>query len=88
MYQALLDRYKKLTEQQETIEAGAEVISNAPVPSGPSFPQPKLIIAVGFTGSLVVAGARPDRGEHAEWAAQHREIERALACRASATCRR
>ena len=56
LYQALLDRYKKLTEQRETIEAGAEVISNAPVPGGPSFPQPKLIIAVGFTGSLVVAG--------------------------------
>ena len=56
LYQALLDRYKKLTEQRETIEAGAEVISTAPVPGGPSFPQPKLIIAVGFTGSLVVAG--------------------------------
>jgi capsular exopolysaccharide synthesis family protein len=56
LYQALLDRYKKLTEQRETIEAGAEVISTAPVPNGPSFPQPKLIIAVGFTGSLVVAG--------------------------------
>jgi polysaccharide biosynthesis transport protein len=56
LYKALLERYKKLTEQQETIEAGVEVISNAPVPNGPSFPQPKLIIAVGFTSSLVVAG--------------------------------
>jgi len=51
-----VERYKKLTEQQETIEAGAEVISAAPVPVGPSFPQPKLIIAAGFTSSLVVAG--------------------------------
>jgi polysaccharide biosynthesis transport protein len=56
LYKALLDRYKKLTEQRETIEAGAEVISTAPVPNGPSFPQPKLIVAVGFTSSLVVAG--------------------------------
>ncbi|MGH6900401.1 MAG: GumC family protein [Geminicoccaceae bacterium] len=56
LYKALLERYKKLSEQQETIEAGAEVISTAPVPNGPSFPQPKLIIAVGFTSSLVVAG--------------------------------
>jgi polysaccharide biosynthesis transport protein len=56
LYQALLDRYKKLTEQRETIAAGAEVISTSPVPNSPSFPQPKLIMAVGFTGSLVVAG--------------------------------
>jgi capsular exopolysaccharide synthesis family protein len=56
LYKALLERYKKLTEQQETIEAGAEVISAAPVPNGPSFPQPKLILAAGFTSSLMVAG--------------------------------
>jgi capsular exopolysaccharide synthesis family protein len=56
LYKALLNRYKKLTEQQDTIEAGAEVISTAPVPNGPSFPQPKLILAVGFTSSLIVAG--------------------------------
>jgi capsular exopolysaccharide synthesis family protein len=56
LYKEMLERYKKLTEQQETIEAGAEVISTSPVPGGPSFPQPKLIIAVGFTSSLVVAG--------------------------------
>lgn len=56
LYKALLERYKKLTEQQETIEAGAEVISTSPVPGGPSFPQPKLIVAVGFTSSLMVAG--------------------------------
>ena len=56
LYKALLDRYKKLTEQRETIEAGAEVISTAPVPNGPSFPQPKLIVAVGFTSSLILAG--------------------------------
>jgi polysaccharide biosynthesis transport protein len=56
LYKALTDRYKKLTEQRETIEAGAEVISTAPVPNGPSFRQPKLIVAVGFTSSLIVAG--------------------------------
>src|SRR5919106_889215 len=56
LYKALLERYKKLTEQQETIEAGAEGISPGPVPNGPSFPQPKLILAAGFTSSLMIAG--------------------------------
>jgi succinoglycan biosynthesis transport protein ExoP len=56
LYKALLERYKKLTEQHEAIEAGVDVISTSPVPNGPSFPQPKLILVVGFTSSVVVAG--------------------------------
>jgi capsular exopolysaccharide synthesis family protein len=79
LYKALLDRYKKLTEQQETIEAGAEVISTAPVPNGPSFPQPKLIVAVGFTGSLIVAGLLALIAETMRSGLRStREIERAL----------
>jgi succinoglycan biosynthesis transport protein ExoP len=79
LYKALLDRYKKLTEQQETIEAGAEVISTAPVPNGPSFPQPKLIVAVGFTGSLIVAGLLALIAETMRNGLRStREIERAL----------
>jgi capsular exopolysaccharide synthesis family protein len=43
-----------LNEQQDLAEAGATVISSATAPSRPSFPQPKLMIAVGFTGSLML----------------------------------
>jgi polysaccharide biosynthesis transport protein len=79
LYKALLDRYKKLTEQRETIEAGAEVISTAPVPNGPSFPQPKLIIAVGFTSSLIVAGLLALIAESMQSGLRSaRQIERAL----------
>lgn len=34
--------------------AGARVISSATVPGAPSFPRPRLMIAVGFTGSLML----------------------------------
>jgi capsular exopolysaccharide synthesis family protein len=79
LYKALLDRYKKLTEQRETIEAGAEVISTAPVPNGPSFPQPKLIVAVGFTSSLIVAGLLALIAEGTQSGLRStRQIERAL----------
>jgi polysaccharide biosynthesis transport protein len=79
LYKALLERYKKLTEQQETIEAGAEVISTSPVPGAPSFPQPKLIIAVGFTSSLVVAGLLALITESLQSGLRStRQIERAL----------
>ena len=79
LYKALLDRYKKLTEQQETISAGAEVISTAPVPNGPSFPQPKLIVAVGFTSSLIVAGLLALIAESMQSGLRStRQIERAL----------
>jgi len=82
LYKALLDRYKKLTEQRETIEAGAEVISTAPVPSGPSFPQPKLIVAVGFTSSLIVAGLLALIAESMQSGLRStRQIERALGVR-------
>jgi polysaccharide biosynthesis transport protein len=82
LYKALLDRYKKLTEQRETIEAGAEVISTAPVPGGASFPQPKLIVAVGFTSSLIVAGLLALIAESMQSALRStQQIERALGVR-------
>jgi succinoglycan biosynthesis transport protein ExoP len=55
LYKAFLDRYKKLTEQQDALEPGVKVVSNAAPPSSPSFPRPPLIISVGFTGSLIIA---------------------------------
>jgi polysaccharide biosynthesis transport protein len=54
LYTTVLNRYKELNEQQDLAEAGARVISSATAPSRPSFPQPKLMIAVGFTGSLML----------------------------------
>jgi succinoglycan biosynthesis transport protein ExoP len=55
LYTTFLERFKTLTEQQEMLEPGVEVISAAAVPSTRSFPQPKLIIAAGFTSSLLFA---------------------------------
>ncbi len=54
LYTTVLNRYKELNEQEELAEAGARVISSAKTPTQPSFPQPKLMIAVGFTGSLML----------------------------------
>lgn len=54
LYTTVLNRYKELNEQEDLAEAGARVISSATAPQRPSFPQPKLMIAVGFTGSLML----------------------------------
>jgi capsular exopolysaccharide synthesis family protein len=54
LYTTVLNRSKELSEQEDLAEAGARVISSATAPSRPSFPQPKLMIAVGFTGSLLL----------------------------------
>ena len=54
LYTTVLNRHKELNEQEELAEAGARVISSASAPQRPSFPQPKLMIAVGFTGSLML----------------------------------
>lgn len=54
LYTTVLNRYKELNEQEDLAEAGARVISSATAPIRPSFPQPKLMIAVGFTGSLML----------------------------------
>ena len=53
LYNTFLNRYKELSERRDLVHAGAKIISNAVVPGAPSFPQPRLIIAVGFTTSLV-----------------------------------
>ncbi|HEX5079907.1 MAG TPA: polysaccharide biosynthesis tyrosine autokinase [Geminicoccaceae bacterium] len=54
LYTTVLNRSKELSEQDDLTEAGARVISRATAPTRPSFPQPKLMIAVGFTGSLML----------------------------------
>ena len=55
LYKTFLDRDQKLTEQQDALEPGIQLISSAAPPTTPSFPRPPLIIGVGFTGSLIVA---------------------------------
>jgi polysaccharide biosynthesis transport protein len=54
LYTAFLNRFKELNEQQDLLEAGARVMSKAGVPDEPSFPRPKLMIAAGFTSSLML----------------------------------
>lgn len=79
LYKALLERFKKLTEQQQNLEADARVISAAAVPGAPSFPQPKLIVAVGFTSSLMVAGLLALIAESLESGLRSaQQVERAL----------
>ena len=54
LYTSFLSRYKELGEQRDLLEAGARIISNAVVPTEPSFPQPRFIVAVGFTSSVML----------------------------------
>lgn len=54
LYTTVLNRSKELNEQQDLIDAGARVVSSATTPDQPSFPRPKIMIAVGFTGSLMI----------------------------------
>jgi succinoglycan biosynthesis transport protein ExoP len=54
LYTAFLNRFKELNEQQDLLEAGARVMSKASAPEVPSFPRPKLMIAAGFTSSLML----------------------------------
>jgi succinoglycan biosynthesis transport protein ExoP len=54
LYTTVLNRFKELNEQQDLVEAGARVISTANPPREPSFPRPKVMIAVGFAGSLMI----------------------------------
>ena len=53
LYISLLTRHKELGEEKNLLDAGAKIISDAVVPTEPSFPQPKLIVAVGFVVSLM-----------------------------------
>jgi polysaccharide biosynthesis transport protein len=54
LYTVFLNRFKELNEQQDLLEAGARVMSKAGVPEEPSFPRPKLMIAAGFTSSMML----------------------------------
>jgi succinoglycan biosynthesis transport protein ExoP len=54
LYQTFLARLKQTEEQLNLIQPDAKVVSPAAIPEIPSFPQPKLMIAVGFTSSVML----------------------------------
>jgi capsular exopolysaccharide synthesis family protein len=54
LYEAFLTRLKQTEEQPDLIRADAKVVSPADVPVEPSFPKPKLMIAAGFTSSVML----------------------------------
>ena len=53
-YSAFLTRFKELSEQKDLLQADARVVSAASVPEVAAFPRPKLMVAAGFTGSLML----------------------------------
>jgi polysaccharide biosynthesis transport protein len=55
LYATMLNRFKELTEQRELLEPGVRVISEATIPTEPSFPQVELMTGAGFMGSLMFA---------------------------------
>ena len=57
LYTMLLSRFKELNEERTLVEAGVRLVSRATVPDEPSFPRPKLMMAAGFTGSLMLGVA-------------------------------
>jgi capsular exopolysaccharide synthesis family protein len=56
LYETFLTRLKQTEQQQGILQPDAKVISMASVPLEPSFPKKKLMLGVGFTGSLMLGG--------------------------------
>jgi succinoglycan biosynthesis transport protein ExoP len=54
LYQTFLTRLKQTEEQLNLVQPDSKVVSLAAIPETPSFPKPKLMIAVGFTSSLML----------------------------------
>jgi polysaccharide biosynthesis transport protein len=55
LYNTFVGRLKTLSEQQDALKPSAQIVSTANVPTEPSFPQPKLMVAGGFVGSLTLS---------------------------------
>jgi succinoglycan biosynthesis transport protein ExoP len=78
-YEALLKRLNEIQEQQELLEPDAEVISIAAVPDEPSFPKLKIMVAIGFTGSLMLGTLMAALREHLDRGLRTgRQIEQVL----------
>jgi polysaccharide biosynthesis transport protein len=54
LYQTFLTRLKQTDEQLDLVQPDAKVVSPAAIPQEPSFPKPKLMIAAGFTSSVML----------------------------------
>jgi capsular exopolysaccharide synthesis family protein len=89
MYETMLQRYKETREQEQIVEADAEIIARATPPIVPSSPGVGFFAAFGFVGSsllgmlLALVSDRFDRGLRS---AQQLQASFGLAC--LATCPR
>jgi succinoglycan biosynthesis transport protein ExoP len=54
LYETFLMRLKQTEEQLNIVQPDAKVVSAAVIPETPSFPKPKLMIAGGFTSSVML----------------------------------
>jgi len=53
LYESFLNRFKQTSAQEDMAEADARIISNAMVPSAPSFPLKVPLLSIAFLGSVV-----------------------------------
>lgn len=53
LYRTYLNRLKELSQQQDLLRPGARVVSEAVMPKEPAFPQPLMMLPVGFISSLL-----------------------------------
>jgi polysaccharide biosynthesis transport protein len=56
VYEDILNRFKQTNELEDITEADAMINTEAPVPIGPSFPNKKLNLALGFFLGVALAG--------------------------------
>ncbi|WGF87869.1 GumC family protein [Marinivivus vitaminiproducens] len=56
IYEAFLQRFKEMREQQDLVAASAQVISGASAPERPSTPSAKLFVVMGFVASATFGG--------------------------------
>ena len=54
LYESLLNRYKQTTTQEDFQQADAEIISDAIVPTTPSFPKKLPLVGFAFMSSIMV----------------------------------
>jgi capsular exopolysaccharide synthesis family protein len=54
LYQDFLNRFKQTSSQEDIQQPDARIVSEAMVPTAPSFPQKGLLISLAFLGSIMV----------------------------------
>jgi succinoglycan biosynthesis transport protein ExoP len=89
MYQTLLQRYKETREQEQIVEADAQIVAQATPPIAPSSPGVPFFAAFGFVGSSllgVLLALLADRFDHGLRSA--RQLQAVLGLPCLATCPR